>query len=155
MNSQTVNILLLIGLIFQSGCDITFKRKSIDHKMAQNEVSQSDLSQSNGTENIEATENSSIIDRDMKIINSFYADPANKVISKEMRKHGKVTKKQEKQLVVGKTIPENIQVVPLPLELERILSPLPLHLIRVQACMKVIVMDVKSRQIVTALKIKY
>lgn len=153
MNSQTVKLILLACLIFQSGCDITFKRKNNNHKMTSVNMSQNNEhidEENNDTEEA----NNTVFDRDNSTIISFYADPANAIIRKDMRKHAKVTKKQEKTLVVGKTIPRNIQVVPLPLQLERILSPLPLQLIRVQACMQVMVMDVKSRKILTVIRIK-
>ena len=152
MNSQTVKFILLACLIFQSGCDITFKRKNNNHQMTSVEMSQNNEhvdEEDNATE-----EGMSVFDRDNNTIISFYADPANAIIRKDMRKHAKVTKNQEKKLVVGKTIPRNIQVVPLPMQLERILSPLPLQLIRVQACMQVMVMDVKSRKILTVIRIK-
>ena len=116
-----------------------------------------DMSQNNEyTDEVdsETAQGNSAFDRDNATIISFYDDPANAIIRKDMRKHAKVTKKQEKTLIVGKTIPRNIQVVPLPLQLERILSPLPLNLIRVQACMQVMVMDVKSRKILTVIRIK-
>lgn len=152
MNSQIVKLILLACLIFQSGCDITFKRKNNNHKLTSVYMSQNN--EHTDDEENEIVEGNTVIDRDNSTIISFYADPANEIIRKDMRKHAKVSKKQEKKLVVGKTIPRNIQVVPLPLQLERILSPLPLQLIRVQAGMQVMVMDVKSRKILTVIKIK-
>lgn len=158
MNSQTVKLLLLACLIFQAGCDITFKRKNNNHKTAsvgtnQVEINKDKTSQSDNNIDKEVAEKNIVRSDDDNIIIAYYKDPTNDIILNDMLTHTKTSKKQEKNLVVGKIIPRNIQVVPLPLSLERILSSLPLRLIRVQIGNRVIIMNARTREILTVLKI--
>ena len=67
--------------------------------------------------------------------------------------HSHVSNKQEEKLVINAFIPGDVQVIPLPLKLEQKLSSLPMHLIRVQVGKQVIIMNVKSRQILDIIKI--
>lgn len=146
MNSQMLKLVLLSCVVFLASCDVTFKRKNVDaapvnmgnHKKAKN----------NKTE-IKVAFNR----KDLHIINSYYADNSNAVIRKDMMTHTELSKKQNKKLVIGNIIPRDVQVIPLPLKLERILSSLPLHFLRVQAGEKVILMNVKSRKIIDVTKI--
>lgn len=148
MNSQSVKLLLLCCLIFQLGCDISLKRKNKNHMMDSVEMSANDKKSTDKAENKQI-----ILRRDFKIINSFYLDAENAIIREDMISHTQLSKKQEKNLQLGKIIPREILALPLPLELEKRLPSLPLHVIRVQVDKYVILMNVKSREILELLKI--
>jgi len=146
MNLQILKLLLLISIILQAGCDITFKRHSTNDADAQIKISKEQPDKK------QTIKNKAWI-KDFRIIESYYADVANASIRKDMISHTKISKKQEQKLVVGEVIPRDIQVMPLPLVLERKLSNLPLHVIRVQVGRHVILMNVKSRRIDNIVKI--
>jgi len=148
MNSQILKLILLSCLILQSGCDITFKRKVNPNEAAPVEMSPNDK-KSDKKVLLKRT----VGNKDSDIIISYYADATNATIRKDMITHTEVSKKQAKKLVVGKIIPRDIQIMPLPLALERILSALPLDVIRVQVGTRVILMNVKSRQILEVINI--
>lgn len=148
MNSQILKLILLSCLIVQSGCDITFKRKVTKNETAPVEISQDD----NKSDKKDLLKRK-VGNKDSDIIISYYSDAANAVIRKDMITHTEVSKKQSKKLVVGKVIPREIQVMPLPLALEKILSALPLDVIRVQVGTRVILMNVKSRLILEVINI--
>jgi len=74
-------------------------------------------------------------------------------IRKDMISHTKISKRQAEKLKIGRIIPREIQVMPLPIALEKILPSLSLHVIRVQVGTRVILMNVKSRQILDIIKI--
>ena len=154
MNSQIIRLLLLSCLIFQYGCDISLKRKDKNHKvMAPTETNKVDASQASKKAAKKVSSNHKMKSSDLNTITSYYSDIVNATIRKDMISHTEVSKKQAKKLVVGKIIPHKIQVVPLPLELEKKLSSLLLHQIRVQVGVRVILMDVKSRRILDVIKI--
>jgi len=146
MNLQILKLLLLISIILQAGCAITFKRHSTNDAGAKVKVSKEQP-------NINETVKNKIWEKDFRIIETYYADTANASIRKDMISHTKINKKQQKNLLVGEVIPRDIQVMPLPLILERRLSDLPLDVIRVQVGTHVILMNVKSRRIVDIIKI--
>ena len=70
-----------------------------------------------------------------------------------MIRHGRLSKEQKKLLAIGNIISHDIQVIPLPLKLERLLSPLPLNVLRVQVDTRVILMNVKLRKILDVITI--
>ena len=148
MNSHIVKLILLGCLIFQAGCNITFKRKETHNETAPVGMNQED---NKSDKNVSVKNKGS--NKDFNIIISYYSAPANATIRKDMITHTEISKKQEKKLVVGKIIPRGIQVMPLPLALEKNLSQLPLHVIRVQVGIRVIFMNVKSRKILEIIKI--
>lgn len=148
MNSYKINLSILSCLIIISGCDISLKRKNTaaaDSKVAMSHtvIESKVKSSSNTSVNAKA----SFSKMDSKLIALYYADESNAIILNDMAKQTFVSKKQAKKLVVSKNISNKIQVIPLPLELEKILSPLPRYTLRVQVGKRVILMDVKSRQI--------
>ena len=148
MNSMILKLILLsLFILVQTGCDITFKRKTNNEK---NSYVENSDSTSKGDV---AKKRNSVLERDSNIIASFYAEPGNAIIRKDMMSHTKITKNQNKQLVIGEVIPREFQVMPLPLVLERHLSSIPLHMIRVHISDKVILMNVKSRRILDVIKI--
>jgi len=159
MKSQMVKLILLSFLVLQAGCDLTLKKKNKSHQMAHAEKStkvekESTKAGSKNKKEIKKTVTKNIaVSRDEQIIISYYSDAANKIIRKDMISHTEVSKKQAKKLKVGKIIPRDIQVMPLPIALEKRLSPLSLDRIRVQVGVRVILMDVKSRRILAIIKI--
>lgn len=148
MNSLILKLILLSCLILQSACDIAFKRKA-----TLNEAAPVEMSQDDNKSDKKVLLKSKSRSKDFDIIISYYADAANATIRKDMITHTEVSKIQAKKLVVGKIIPRDIQIMPLPLALERILSALPLDVIRVQVGTRVILMNVKSRQILEIINI--
>ena len=164
MKSQTIKLIILIFLVFQAGCDLTLKRKDKKHQVTgpiqENQVG-SNKAESNQMKMIPQDEKTSkelsvrkvIRNNNSNIVVSYYSDTANVIIRKDMISHTKISKKQAKRLKVGKIIPREIQVMPLPIALEKRLSSLSLHVIYVQVGTRVILMDVKSRRILDIIKI--
>lgn len=148
MNSQIVKLIILSCLLFQSGCDITLKKQATNNKAVSFEKSKDDKKTDKNV-----SEKSNVGNKDFDIIISYYSDKANANIRKDIITHTEISEQQAKKLVVGKIIPREIQVMPLPLALERILTRLPLHVIRVQVGTRVIYMYVKSRKILEIIKI--
>lgn len=148
MNSQIVKLIILSCLLFQYGCDITLKKKETNNNTVSFEKSKDDKTTK---KNDSAKRN--VGNKDFDIIISYYSDKANAGIRKDIITHTEISEQQAKKLVVGKIIPRDIQVMPLPLALERILTQLPLHVIRVQVGTRVIYMYVKSRKIIEIIKI--
>ena len=148
MNSQIIKLVILSTVISMTGCDITFKRKNADVDA----VPVNMKVKNKGKTSI--TVNKSVFNKkDSHIINSYYADNSNEIIRKDMVTQTKLSKEKNSKLVIGNIVPRDIQVIPLPLKLERILSALPLQLLRVQVGEKVILMNVKSRKILDVIKI--
>lgn len=164
MKSQTIKLIILICLVFQAGCDLTLKRKDKKHQMTgpiqKNQVgsNQAESNQMKLNPKDKKTSKASIVKKvmrnnDSNIIVSYYSDAANAIIRKDMISHTEISKKQAEKLKVGKIIPREIQVMPLPIALEKKLPSLSLHVIRVQIGTRVILMDVKSRRILDIIKI--
>ncbi len=148
MISKILKLMLFICIIFQVSCDISFKRKvavSDDTKVKMAAIKKKTY--------IESKHKELFNKNDSQAITSYYSDKSNSTIINDMVIHTSVSKKQNSKLVVGKLIPRDIQVMPLPLKLERALSSLPIQLIRVQVGTKVILMNVKSRKILDIIKI--
>lgn len=148
MNSHIVKLIILSCLLFQSGCDITLKKQATNNKSVSFEKSKD-----NKKTDKNVSEKSNVGNKDFDIIISYYSDKANANIRKDIITHTEISEQQAKKMVVGKIIPRDIQVMPLPLMLERILTRLPLHVIRVQVGTRVIYMNVKSRKILEIIKI--
>ena len=148
MKSQILKLVLLSCVVFLASCDVTFKRKSADADTIPVSMGKHKKSISNKSERKVAFNR-----KDLHIINSYYADNSNAIIRKDMMMHTELSKEQNNKLVIGNLIPRDVQVIPLPLKLERILSALPLHFLRVQVGEKVILMNVKSRKILDVIKI--
>ena len=154
MNSHLIKIILISCLIFQTGCGIKFKRKlsnNVDTKVA---VKENNLHSSETVKDKKSIKSEIFFSKkDSHIITRYYSDMANAIIRKEMIRHSIISKKQEKKLVSGEIIPRDIQIIPLPLKLERRLSSLPLNVLRVQIGTHVILMNVKSRKILDTITI--
>lgn len=153
MKSQMIKLALLSFLVLQVGCDLTLKKKNHQIADSQKSTKVENNSGKTGSNNKVATAKNVTLSRDEKIIISFYADAENAIIRNDMISHTEVSKKQAKKLKVGKIIPRDIQVMPLPITLEKRLSSLPLDRIRVQVGVRVVLMDVKSRRILAIIKI--
>lgn len=154
MNSFLLKILIISCLIFQFGCGIKFKRKSTQATEKPVEMIEYEKLSSKEKEDEGAPKKYTLFtEKDSHIITSYYSDKANAIIRHDMIMQTKTSIKQEEKLVVNEYIPRDIQVIPLPLKLEKMLSSLPLDLLRVHVGNRVIVMNVKSRQILDIIKI--
>jgi hypothetical protein len=134
-----MKIILICCLILQIGCGIKLKQKVSKKSDTKIETSH------NSSESIKP--GNIFSKKDSRIITSYYSNRANALIRKDMIRHGRLSKEQKKILAIGNIIPRDIQVIPLPLKLERLLSSLPLNVLRVQVDTRVILMNVKSRKI--------
>ena len=148
MKSQILKLVLLSCVVFLASCDVTFKRKNAGSDAIPVNMSNHKKSISKKTERKTAFNK-----KDSHIIISYYEDSSNATIKKDMITQTKLSKKQNNKLVIGNIVPRDVQVIPLPLKLERILSALPLQFLRVQIGKKVILMNVKSRKILDVIKI--
>lgn len=160
MNSYKIKFVTLICIILITGCDIAFKRKTNNASDSQAAMNHPNIdtvntvsSKKNKSEKNKVETKASFSERDSKLIALYYADKSNAVIVEDMVKQTYISDKQAKKLVISERIPNNTQVMPLPLELEKMLSPLPRYNLRVQVGKHVILMDVKSRQILDMIKI--
>ncbi|MDH5370810.1 MAG: hypothetical protein OEW99_12345 [Gammaproteobacteria bacterium] len=148
MNSDLLKIILMCCLIFQVGCGIKLKQKVSKQPDAKIEIKESSGSTA------ESIKPGIIFSKkDSRIITSYYSNRANALIRKDMIRHGRLSKEQKKLLAIGNIISHDIQVIPLPLKLERLLSSLPLNVLRVQVDTRVILMNVKSRIILDVITI--
>jgi hypothetical protein len=147
MNSHLLKLILLSCIIIQVSCGITFKRKSVNNEDAMVETSKS----MDATQKI--VSRALFSKKDTETIALYYSDLANEIIRRGMIRHTTLSKKQKKNLTAGKFIPVDIQVIPLPLTLERTLSSLSLHYLRVQVGTYVILMNAKSRKILDIITI--
>lgn len=155
MNSYILKLILLSCIILQTSCGITFKRKVSSNAGSQVEMSEYKKNILSKKGKVTRAVNPGLLfsKRDSQVIVSYYLDKANAVTRQNIIKNTKTSKKQTKNLVVDKIIPRDIQVIPLPLTLERILSSLPLNVLRVQVGTRVILMNVKSRRILDIINI--
>ena len=154
MKSYKLPLLILSGIIFISGCDISFKRISPAAVDTQNQTNSENSETLVKDQPAQKTlkNKTSFGDTDSKLIARYYSDVSNETILQNIINQTHITKKQANKLVVAERIPHNTQVMPLPLELENLLSPLPQHVLRIQIGKYVILMDVKSRQIHDVIK---
>ena len=154
MNSLVLKVLIIACLVFQYGCGLKFKRKT-----AQTTDKPVEMIQYENGSSKQAEEKDKVLapgqfsERDSQLISSYYADKSNQVSRQDMIAHTRLSKKQEEKLAINEYIPTDLQVMPLPLSLERILSSLPLDLIRVHIGKRIIIMNVKSRQILDIIEI--
>jgi len=154
MNSSLLKLILFSCIIFQTSCDITFKRK-VEKEKKVPVVIDEQLKSSikvNGNKETEKSTNE-FTKNDSELISSYYSDKTNSIIRKDMIMHTKISREQTKKLVVDEYVPRDVQVMPLPLKLNRTLSFLPLDKLRVQIGTRVILMNVKTRRILDIIKI--
>ena len=153
MKSHTLKLFLLICLIFQAGCGLKFKRNSENIAPNQSEINENALKLSDKERKSLVDSGDAFSKEDIQLITSYYSDKANARIKQDMKLHTKLTSKQEAKLIVNKIIPRDVQIIPLPLILERVLTSLPLNVLRVHAGNKVMLINVKSRKILDIIKI--
>ena len=154
MNSSLLKLILFSCIIFQTSCDITFKRKVEKEKKAP-VVIDGQLKSSikvNGNKETGKSANK-FTKNDFELISSYYSDKTNSIIRKDMIMHTQISREQTKKLVVDEYVPGDVQVMPLPLKLNRNLSVLLLDKLRVQIGTRVILMNVKTRRILDIIKI--
>lgn len=153
MNSKIIKLILLSCLIFMVGCKLTLKQKDKNHKT--DSVKMNSLETHHKNKNVTSNSSSTRVmnSNELNIIAAYYSDEANATIRKDMISHTQISKEDAKRLQVGKIIPREIQVMPLPIELEKRLPSLLLNVIRVQVGIRVIIMDVKTRRILDIIKI--
>lgn len=129
---------------------MTFKRKSAASR-AENTENSTDSKKTvvskEKLKDAKITAHKSFSSNDKKMIRLYYSDSANATVLQDIITHTQTTKTQDKKLKTNEKIPSDVQVMPLPLELKRLLSPLPASVLRVQVNKHVILMNVKSRQI--------
>lgn len=157
MNANIFKLILLVCIIFQVSCGVTFKRKTTataQHEMSESNYKAKEHVPLNDDEKKEAVKDGELFnENDSQIIASYYANISNTIIRQNMIAQTKTSKDEENKLVAGEYIPRTTQVIPLPLSLERMLSSLPLHVLRVHVGSNVILMNVKSRRILDIIKI--
>ena len=155
MNSTVLKLIILSCLIFQMGCGIKFKRKTTQPQDTQVEMLDYKNLSSKDAPAEEDTKDAPFrfSTKDSQLITLYFKDKTNAIIRHDMMMSTQVSKKQEKSLIAGEYITREIQVMPLPLKLERMLSSLSLDLLRVQVANNVILMHVKSRKILDIIKI--
>ena len=156
MNSRVLKLIVLSCLIFQMGCAIQFKRKTTPVTEKPAEMIEFEKLSSKEKEKVKKDTPKKDIqfgEKDLHVITLYYSNKENAIIRDDMVMQTKTSVKQEKNIVINAYIPRDVQVVPLPLKLERILSSLPLNLLRVQVGNRVVIMNVKSRQILDIIKI--
>lgn len=155
MNTHYIKIILIGCLIFQLGCSgIKFKRKASASTVSKHEIKGAQAKSSATDDKQDKRKYGTYFSKkDAEIISLFYSNVANALIRKEMIRHTTISRKQEKNLIAGKIIPHELQVVPLPLKLHKQLSSLPLDVLRVQVGTRVILMQVKSRKILDLITI--
>ena len=158
MKSLALKLLIIASLLLQYGCEIQFKRKSIqtsEPTAAMTQFEKYPLKQADDKANAKSKVEipGKFTENDRHLISTYYTDKTNQVIRKDMITQTQLSKQQEEKLVVNAYIPRDVQVIPLPLKLERMLSALPLNLLRVHVGNQVIIMNVKSRQILDIIKI--
>ena len=151
MNVHILKLIIISCLVFQTACGITFKRKNNSNTP----YSQPNQKSISVNDKIEKSVKSGTLfsKKDAQLITSFYSDNANSIVRQDMIANTKVSSKNEKELIVNEVIPRDIQVIPLALNLEKSLSSLPLHVLRVHVGNYVILMNVKSRRILDIIKI--
>lgn len=156
MNSRATIMILVSTLFFLQGCDLTFKRKTSSDAAGKVEMVKETGSptQSNKpvkNEHVNKKSGTHFSDNEIQRIREFYKE--NTQMRDDMIAYSKLSKKQINSLVVNGVVKHDIQIVPLPLKLKGMLSPLPMNLLRVHVGDKVILMNVKSRRIIDIIKI--
>ncbi|MCK4865229.1 MAG: hypothetical protein KAT06_07340 [Gammaproteobacteria bacterium] len=154
MNSSLLKLILFSCIIFQTSCDITFKRKVEKEKKAPVVIDEQLKSSIKVNGNKETGKSANKFTKnDFELISSYYSDKTNSIIRKDMIMHTQISREQTKKLVVDEYVPGDVQVMPLPLKLNRNLSVLLLDKLRVQIGTRVILMNVKTRRILDIIKI--
>ena len=153
LKSHTLKLLLIVCLLFQTGCGLKFKKKSESITAAQPEINTTSRQISNKERKDLVKSGNAFSIEDIQQITSYYSDKANARIKQDMMSHTKLTSKQRNKLMVNEIISRDVQIIPLPLNLERTLTSLPLNVLRVHAGSRVMLINVKSRKILDIIKI--
>lgn len=143
---------MLCALIGLSACNMTFKKK---YNKSEKEISDLRIkatSPKKYQQLLEQQQGQGFSQKDKKLINLYYKDKANANTMSKAASLTPVSKKEDSQLKISHHLPPHIQVVPLPLELEKILGKLPRQVLRVQVARNIILMNVKTRKIIDIIK---
>ena len=153
MKSFSLVIGLIAGLLLQSGCNITFKRNSNQDDVAQSsEISAASKMYSKSSQ--EKIPLHAFTHRDIKLIALYYSKEGNAQALSDIIKQTSVNSKIQSKLKKNEIIPNDVLVIPLPLGLEKILSPLSGYELRVQVGKRVMLIDIKSRRILDVIKLQ-
>lgn len=154
MSSTILKLILFSCIIFQVSCDIAFKRKVKKEPEVPVVIDEQLQTSKKAKVNKDTVESGNTFTKnDSRIITSYYLDKTNSAIRKDMIRQTKVSKEQIKKLIVDKHVPRDVQVMPLPLKLNRKLSELSLDKLRVQIGTRVILMKVQTRRILDIINI--
>ncbi len=142
--SYRIITLLLSAVFLLSACNITFKRKSAPKKDEARVL-------------VKTKDGKKMFIgfpvKDIAAIRLYFKDKAHAQILSDMQSYMKLTKKQKKQLKKNNILSSDIQVMPLPLELERKLVKLPVSQLRVMVGNYVLLLQVKSRRILELIEL--
>jgi hypothetical protein len=153
MKSFTLVVCLIAGLLLQSGCKIALKRKS-DPGAATQSSEMSRAAEKDSKSSKDKKTARVFTQRDTKLIALYYSNEGNAQVLDDIVKQTSVSSEVQDKLKINQIIPNGVQVVPLPLELEKMLSPLSGYDLRVQVGKRVMIMDIKSRRILDVIKLK-
>lgn len=159
------------GLLL-TACDITFKRKNDAQPAAMQEDSEkmvvqkpestpekkpgdkkSDSTASKKPKKKSTSVLSGFSEQDRKSIGLYFTSPSNAKLLDDIVEQTRVSAAVHDKLTNDSQIPNSVQLYPLPLELEKQLAPLPLHLMRVQIEKKILLIDIKTRFILDSLEL--
>lgn len=153
MRTFSLVICLIASLLLQTGCKLTLKKKSDPDAVTQTEETSVEAK----TDSKSAKKKKPVplfTEHDTKLITLYYSNEGNAQVLEDIVKQTAVSDKVAARLKTNEIIPKDVLVVPLPLELEKILSPQPAYDLRVQVGKHVIMMDIKSRRILDVIKLK-
>lgn len=143
---------MLCALVGLSACDITFKKKYSKSAKDIADLRIKAKSPKKYQKILEQRRGEAFSQKDKKLISLYYNDKANANIMSKAVSLTPVTKKEDSELKISHHLAPHIQVIPLPLELENILTKLPRQVLRVQVARNIILMNVKTRKIIDIIK---
>ena len=172
MQKQWISCFVLLpALLALTACDITFKRKSASamteqtDKQQQTDKNSKQGKTADGKKDAKKPEQKNkdskppvmtgknFTAQDKELIQNYFKNVNNARVFHEAAELTRLDSKRKESLKVNTILSADIQVIPLPLELERGLSTLNSNMIRVQVENLVILMDLGTRRIVEIIKI--
>ena len=153
MKSFSLIVCLIAGLLLQSGCKIALKRKS-NPDTATSPAEMSAAAEKDSKSSKAKKTSRVFTQRDAQLIALYYSNEGNAQVLDDIVKQTSVSSRVQGKLKMNEIIPNDVQVVPLPLELEKILSLLSGYDLRVQVGKRVMLMDIKSRRILDVIRLK-
>lgn len=147
-----LSIITLSAVVVLSACDITLKKKYIQSPKEFTELDAKQKSQKKYKKLLDHERAQGLTQKDKRLITLYYSDVGNATIIAKAMTLTPISKKEDKALRVSHYLPLHIQVIPLPLELEKLLVKLPRQVLRVQVAKNIILMNVKTRKIIDIIK---